>query len=140
MHTEQKEAKLGEQNKFIYDKERGIWREEGAEVPAAAAPLPPPPMARKAPDSGPASMPGEPRGAKSDLARVITNSVAQRLRCSWKSQIQISRFVSKIGQRNALTWIRLEFNKHLGPQGKCQGDSRASLSVKYPLSICLFVL
>lgn len=39
----QREAKLGEQNKFIYDKERGIWREEGAEIPADAGPLPPPP-------------------------------------------------------------------------------------------------
>lgn len=55
----QKEAKLGEQNKFIFDKERGIWREEGAETPAAAAPLPPPPVSRKAPqDSTPASTPG----------------------------------------------------------------------------------
>jgi hypothetical protein len=41
----QKEAKLGEENKFFYDKERGIWREEGAEIPAAAGALPPPPTA-----------------------------------------------------------------------------------------------
>lgn len=54
----QKEAKLGEQNRFFFDKERGIWREEGAEVPDAAAPLPPPPTSRKAVDSMPASAPG----------------------------------------------------------------------------------
>lgn len=43
----QKEAKLGaEENTFFYDEERKMWRERGAEIPAAAAPLPPPPSAR----------------------------------------------------------------------------------------------
>ncbi len=51
----QKEARLGEENKFFYDKERGMWREQGAEIPAAAAPLPPPPAIRRAPDSAPSA-------------------------------------------------------------------------------------
>lgn len=46
MHA-QKEAKLGDENKFFFDKERGIWREAGAEIPAAAGPLPPPPTAAR---------------------------------------------------------------------------------------------
>lgn len=44
----QREAKLGEENKFFYDKELGVWREAGAPVPEAPAQLPPPPKGRPA--------------------------------------------------------------------------------------------
>ena len=52
----QKEAKLGaEENTFFYDEERKMWRERGAEIPAAAAPLPPPPTARLPSTPGPSA-------------------------------------------------------------------------------------
>ena len=54
--TLQKEAKLGaEENTFFYDEERKMWRERGAEVPAAAAPLPPPPTGARQPGSATAT-------------------------------------------------------------------------------------
>uniref|UniRef100_A0A0E0HJN7 Protein transport protein sec16 n=1 Tax=Oryza nivara TaxID=4536 RepID=A0A0E0HJN7_ORYNI len=37
------QAKLGEQNKFYYDKKLKRWVEEGADIPAEEPPLPPPP-------------------------------------------------------------------------------------------------
>ncbi|KAK9825303.1 hypothetical protein WJX74_007514 [Apatococcus lobatus] len=40
----QKEEQIGLENKFFYDKERKMWREEGKEVPLEAAPPPPPPI------------------------------------------------------------------------------------------------
>lgn len=38
-------AKLGESNRFYYDEKLKRWVEEGAELPAAEASLPPPPIA-----------------------------------------------------------------------------------------------
>ena len=63
MGLSQKEAKLGaEENTFFYDEERKMWRERGAEIPAAAAPLPPPPTARppgtSATSTGASTIPG----------------------------------------------------------------------------------
>ncbi|KAK8934949.1 hypothetical protein KSP39_PZI014831 [Platanthera zijinensis] len=40
-----RQAKLGESNKFYYDERLKRWVEEGAEIPAAEASLPPPPTA-----------------------------------------------------------------------------------------------
>ncbi|XP_020584994.1 protein transport protein SEC16A homolog isoform X2 [Phalaenopsis equestris] len=40
-----RQAKLGESNKFYYDEKLKRWVEEGAELPASEAFLPPPPMA-----------------------------------------------------------------------------------------------
>ncbi|CAL8467566.1 g7104 [Coccomyxa elongata] len=51
--TSSKEAKLGEENKFFYDKERGMWREQGAAAPEPAAPLAPPPVIRQLPEGTP---------------------------------------------------------------------------------------
>ncbi len=53
----QKDAKLGEENKFFYDKERGMWREQGAAAPEPAAPLAPPPVIRQLPEGTPPGAP-----------------------------------------------------------------------------------
>ncbi len=53
----QKEAKLGEESKFFYDKERGMWREHGAAAPEPAAPLAPPPVIRQPPEGTPPGAP-----------------------------------------------------------------------------------
>ena len=44
MDLMQKEEQIGLENKFFYDKERKMWREEGKEIPQEAAPPPPPPI------------------------------------------------------------------------------------------------
>ena len=74
----QREAKLGEQNRFIYDKERGIWREEGAEVPPDAGPLPPPPTHARASPAA-AAAPGLPPAGALPACSWVTDQRASRL-------------------------------------------------------------